>query len=593
MSRTSNGKQLGQYFANEPRASLLDPRLQSSSSYVPFTSIAMDDTTIGACQCALIDFFQDEAAPSSTLDDRSGCTESMGTASSNAQFLVSWNKTGRDSFGPRLGTSRHTVNLISALNMVAQNMTEHAEADKYVEAYLSHINPDFPVLDPEQAVDISDPNFSALASAALVAGAHVVCPQDIQDDNMRGLYRNAKATFDARMDESEPREALVQAALLLSWQPDSRGTSHVHMAWYWLNMAKTLAMELGMHRNAERSSADAHTKSRWRRLWWLMFRSQVQICFQLGRPQIIDLDDCDVLMLSPEELDGCMDGTQAEIFLCSIRLSIAQSKIQKTFFRPTLSLSARLEARMQAGAGLAEWRLQVPSSLFRDEDTSCSSGLGMLWLSYLSTILLLYRPESKEKRLKTTWTAVDAVVCKTAASRIVALLMDLRESGQLKFMPQYTVHIAFSALIELYVETLLPATDNLGHAQGLLDSLRSSMTALSGFWPETKTILDRFDASAPILAGQKDTVKAEIEELHTTASAPSIGHESESQADEMDFESTPRECSEQYAESSDPERTLTLLFGEGWRDQVDFSSPAHEWKHWRQFYWRWSHIRCV
>lgn len=560
-------------------------------SYVPYSSAGVEDRTIGACQCALIDFFQAETSSRSLLNDKFDYVENIGTASSNAQFLIRRDGVDQNSSSRKPSDSCHTLDAMAATHAAVRNMTEDSAAETYTEAYFTHLNPSFPVLDHETllATDPVDSGILVLVSAILLVGAHVSSPRGPRETTKPHLYRRAKDLFDAQIDAGISREVLVQAALLLSWVSETccAGTT----AWYWLNMANTIATELGMHRDADRSSAESRVKSRWRRLWWLLFHSQVQICFRLGRPQIIDLEQCDVQMIKLEDLNGYMETIQAEVFLQSIRLAIVQSRVLRDCFRPTVS-PARHAARARAETELLEWKAQVPEHLFADEGATWTPDLSMLWLSYLSTFLLLRRPQSIETRLRATCTATDAAVCKIAASRIATLLADLRESDRLKYQPQYIVHIAFSALIELFVETLLPGTDGEAPAKEELDSVRASMIALGRFWPDANTILERFDVSAPLLTGQKDNVSADIEELQVMEADRGAGCDCDSRADGMECEPAAHEDFAESADSLGAEQRMAPLFGEG-MDKADLRSVLREWKRWRQFYWRWSHIRCV
>lgn len=90
----------------------------------------------------------------------------------------------------------------------------------------------------------------------------------------------------------------LQASFLMGfWSAEP--FEHVR-PWYWTGIAINYCQMLGLHRNpdsAEHKSSISELQRRlWRRIWWsCVFRDRwLGLC--LGRPQRINLDDCDVPM---------------------------------------------------------------------------------------------------------------------------------------------------------------------------------------------------------------------------------------------------------------------------------------------------------
>ena len=193
-----------------------------------------------------------------------------------------------------------------------------------------------------------------------------------------------------------------------------------------------------------------------------------------------------------------------------------------------------------------------------------------MWLDYYSILLLIHRPDSNEKRLLPKVTSTDATICHLASSEICRLIEGLKEKGQIQCLPSHIVHIAFTALVQLFVATRLSTSITPNGSVRKYESLRGSMKAMADFWPHSDTILSRFEESIEVLISHQDKVAAdltEIEQLPAIAGAPSS-----EDSDVMD------------------EEQIVKLVGDIAHLRED--QPIRVWRQWRQWYWRWTHIRC-
>lgn len=79
-----------------------------------------------------------------------------------------------------------------------------------------------------------------------------------------------------------------------------------HGAWYWIGTAISLCQTMGLHRDLEAVTTKNHfsdSKLRlFRRLWWSCVIRDRWLALAFGRPMRIQLEDCDTLMPSTEDL---------------------------------------------------------------------------------------------------------------------------------------------------------------------------------------------------------------------------------------------------------------------------------------------------
>ncbi len=529
------------------------------------------DANVGACQCALVDFLQDEF----DLDRRtpeSLTIENIGTATSNLQFFVA----RKDMAGAVTGaeTQRHTS------SEEQPNLFDNArfmDRQHYIDVYLEYVNPGLPLIDADNdlAVNICKSSDSLLLNAVAHVAAHIADPLERRAEVTSHLYHTAKALWKSKIGQSHI--TMVQAALLLSWQQDDPGQNVGSTAWYWINMARTVAIDLGMHRNIDRSSLDPVSKSQWRRHWWLLFQCDVQISAQLGRPQSINLEDCDVEMISGRDVTPKkLDAVNADTVVKMTELSIVFSDVLRQCFGPKVTPSRRRIAQADADETLGRWRLSTSNGLEMQHTTS-DMHLSFMWLYYYSILLLLHRPDGKEKRLATSSTPTDAAICSIAAEQICRLSEGLRERDQLKGQPRYIVHILLTACIEQCVESRLPDTSLRMGTPETHESLKRTMQAVADYWPEATSVLSRLEAAMSIMTTRRESITSDLQELQTTIR--------EADASAQNDASGPMEG---YV--AVPVLIKTLFVPEA---LIEGARITRYWREWRQQYWWWSHLRCV
>ena len=65
-----------------------------------------------------------------------------------------------------------------------------------------------------------------------------------------------------------------------------------------------LAQGFGFQRDVSKSqNLTISEKKIWRRIWWCLFEKDRNVSIAFGRPVVIDLNDCDVPMLTIDDFD--------------------------------------------------------------------------------------------------------------------------------------------------------------------------------------------------------------------------------------------------------------------------------------------------
>lgn len=171
----------------------------------------------------------------------------------------------------------------------ALTLPDKSLADELVDAYFTHVNPGYPIIEEETFLsqyrnrDPSNPPPVLLLQAVLLVGAHVSLDTPAREELKNVIYRRCKWLFDNRIERN--RDVLVQTALLLTWHSDALDDDVAANAHYWVGVAARIATGLGMHREPIASKFGASDSRTWRRVWWILVQYDVLVSLSYGRPQ--------------------------------------------------------------------------------------------------------------------------------------------------------------------------------------------------------------------------------------------------------------------------------------------------------------------
>ncbi|WEW58867.1 hypothetical protein PRK78_004335 [Emydomyces testavorans] len=426
----------------------------------------------------------------------------VGQDVSNLNFLLRQQHTDRDDevyhFAANEISRRFLQNGFEHVPREAFVLPEPALADELVKAYFIHVNPGCPIIDEEAFMaqykrsDLADPPSLLILQTILLAGAHVTRPRPVRDAMKSAFFRRAKMLFEARVERN--RDILVQAALLLTWHSDPVDDDVAANAHFWVGVAARIATGLGMHRNAGPSMLVPHDKRMWRRAWWILVQFDVLVSLQYGRPQAINLEDCDVQPLTPSDFDGCGDRVQIDYVIQYTELCCMISFIMRERFGLRVDPERRKAALLEADKALANWSLKLPDNV-RMSTTDVDSWPALLHLTYNNFLILLHRPHPRASAYSDDYGPNDAEICSAAASVIVSIFEELREKDRVKYLWVSAVNSLFTAMIQIRVELRFSNPVLAINALRRFDSTLCSLRTLANYWLGAETILQLFESS--------------------------------------------------------------------------------------------------
>ncbi|KAI0378183.1 fungal-specific transcription factor domain-containing protein [Hypomontagnella monticulosa] len=525
----------------------------------------------------------------------------IGTDVSNISFLV------REQFGSKTSTvyhfptdripRRHTCHEPGRLPVEAYQLPPKPVVDRLLEAYFTHINPGFPVIDEcifmdqYRAKDPENPPSLLLLHAILVVGAHVTYDEPDRTLMKTLFYRRAKSLFDCRFERN--RDTTVQAALLLTWHADGPEDVAAN-AWFWLGLAVRTAMGLGMHRDAENSTLVPHNKRMWRRVWWLLFQCDVLVSLQYGRPQSIHLEDSDVQKLKSSDFQDCGTNPRIEYVSQMTELCIVISEALKERFRLKSTDQSRQGMLLKTDEALANWSLRLPHPLQLRITPALDIWAANLHLVYNTALILLHRapphPLSKTQR-------EDSDICITAAAAIQSIFQCLCDKNEIKCLWTSSINCLFTALIQLGIEVRFSNPVLAISALRRYDSALFSLRELAKYWPNAQSILHFFENSVRLQDSRRgshaDYPPMDIQDSGVSSSArPGPMREVMSAEIVREEPRTHRESRSEPIGGDDNHSPATPIFTDHQQNSVatglDSNTEGVEssWHEWRQTYWQ-------
>ncbi|KAF4121706.1 hypothetical protein GMORB2_1545 [Geosmithia morbida] len=368
--------------------------------------------------------------------------------------------------------------------------------DELLGSYFRHVNPGFPILDEDifmaqyRNKDPANPPSLLVLQAVLLVGAHVSRDRPDRDDLKVAFFRRAKMLFDARFEWN--RDVVVQAALLLTWH--SEGVEDIGAnSYHWVGVAARTAQGLGMHRDTGPTTLVAHDKRLWKRLWWILFQFDVLVSLSYGRPQAINLDDCDVPELGPADFDHLGENVDADFLIHQTQLCCVISRAVKRTYGLKASPPHRRAALVEADRMLARWISRLPVSLRRAGDQqNASFWQAVLHINYNNFLILLHRPPPRPASIPGANKQDDMKICFDAATTMASLFETIVAQGRLRYMNFFAVDALFTGLIQLSAEMRGVNPILSANAKTIFDSALGILHSLSEYWLNGEMILRLF-----------------------------------------------------------------------------------------------------
>ncbi|KAK9321283.1 fungal-specific transcription factor domain-containing protein [Lipomyces orientalis] len=265
------------------------------------------------------------------------------------------------------------------------------------------------------------------------------------------FYRRAKSLFDLSYEKN--KIVLIQSAMLLSFwggEPDDYWNTVS-----WISMAVNIAESLGMHRAVSSADLGDEDRSLWRRIWWCLVSRDSFCAALLGKPQRINVSQCDV---EPLSLDDFLDDADA----APVSLWGHRRKEYGLYVIENAKLSQILRSIVQARDGhridtdfvlamhraLQDWEENMPDKL-RVHTLSPDSPIfvygAALSLIYNHHLVYLHQTAPPD-------CSISLEVAHEAVSNIAEFGSTLATISVIPFMPHDTLASFFVAIVMLFTQ---------------------------------------------------------------------------------------------------------------------------------------------
>ncbi|ODV82639.1 hypothetical protein CANARDRAFT_10372 [[Candida] arabinofermentans NRRL YB-2248] len=193
----------------------------------------------------------------------------------------------------------------------AFSLPEESLCWKYIDSFFEILHPLVPVINRSQFMrryrDLSNPPSLLLLRAVLFSGARHIDDVNWTDEQrskheeiVMMLFKRAKALYDADV-ETDPIP-LCQTFAIFTWSCEGKiFTSRTPL--HWVKLAVSAAQSYRFHRDHTHSTDMSEMdKKLYKRIWWCMFAKDRYVSMALAQPFTINLDDCDVPLITREDM---------------------------------------------------------------------------------------------------------------------------------------------------------------------------------------------------------------------------------------------------------------------------------------------------
>lgn len=392
-----------------------------------------------------------------------------------------------------------------------------------IESYFEHVHPLMPVINRTEFMKkFKDPNdlpSLMLLQAVLLCGSRVSSNPLLVDSkgskNLASLtfYRRAKALYETNY-ESDP-VLIIQTLILIGsyWEGPEDVTKN---SFYWSRVAVGLAQGFGFQRDVSNSpNLSIVDKKIWRRIWWCLFEKDRNVAIAFGRPSVIDLNDCDVPMLTIDDFNEDepngpspyeVNTTQALYFIHLVKLAEITGIIIKHQYTVKAELMKRknkFPIIQHCDMLMGIWFTNLPSQLvFSLSDKSTQNFYScLLNAQYYNRLYLIHRSNllrmAKSNSTNPNNYKYPSWGISFQAARMISIVSkNLLDRDQIKYCPVMFVYILFSALMMLIYHVDSPNNVIALTASDSLFVSRAVLRELGKYWPIAGVLVKLFDKYA-------------------------------------------------------------------------------------------------
>ncbi|PYI01552.1 hypothetical protein BO78DRAFT_378858 [Aspergillus sclerotiicarbonarius CBS 121057] len=371
---------------------------------------------------------------------------------------------------------------------------------RLLEVYFRYFHPAFPVIRRSEFLQKCQTNqMSLLVLCGVLMVAATMCSS--ADLDLAGFthrhqaretfYRQARALYESDSDPDKINNVVAVFLLSFWWG----GPNDQKDSWHWLGVAIGAAQSLGLHRSTSKSHMSSQTAQLWRRIWWSLRIRDALVSGSIGRPQHFSVNDCDVEMLDPQDLEDCefLTGSEEEHYSSQMaRLSTIFSRIVASRYAARHPGDASEKLKLESE--LDRFRAQIPLELqYQGIDGVTGKGLWpvMLLMAYDFGIILLCRqPRSIRDEKEKLWGNHQKAMA--AANEATRLMEDILAASMGNVCQIHTIPALFNSLA-MHVFSMC-TSGNFGRdlAEIRAQVCMLGLTSLQESWPVSGWILKLF-----------------------------------------------------------------------------------------------------
>lgn len=394
-----------------------------------------------------------------------------------------------------------------------------------IDSYFDHVHPLMPVIDRTQFMHkFNDPNDNPslmLLQAVLLCGCRVsLNPLLLDAKGSNGLaaltfFRRAKALYEASY-ESDP-VSIIQTVILIGsyWDGPEDVTKN---SFYWTRVGVGLAQGFGFQRDINPSQNMTQSEKKvWRRIWWCLFEKDRNVAIAFGRPSVIDLNDCDVPMLSIDDFNEDdpelgikspypVNETEALYFIHLVKLAEITGiiiKHQYTVKSEQLKRKNKFTIIQHCDMLMGIWFTNLPPQLvFSLNDPSTQNFYScLLNAQYYNRLYLIHRSNlirmTQSSSTNPNNYKYPSWGISFQAARMISIVSKiLLERDQIKYVSVMFVYILFSALMMLIYHVDSSKQVISSTAAESLFICRAVLRELAKHWPIAGVLSKLFDKYA-------------------------------------------------------------------------------------------------
>ncbi|KAM6512095.1 hypothetical protein FALCPG4_017078 [Fusarium falciforme] len=361
-----------------------------------------------------------------------------------------------------------------------------ALVEELVQEYFQTFHPFCPIVDRGQLLEsMANGTVSQVLLHAMLFVASIHCEVRIlhrlgynsrieaEDD----LFTKARIAFDS--DEETDRISALLSSYLLHYWSGSPNKSRDSL--WWMAGTVRLAQCMGMHRTTRHTQIPCAMGRMWRRIWWLLYIRDRQLSMSLGKPMIINDQDCDTKPLTAQDMPDESPETIAYA-VAQAQLSVVVSSIQRACLVPAnrFCSSDYPQVLLNIGSMMEEWYRGVPPMLRDARGSRTQLGILLSMVYHFYRIILYQSAQRLVSYPPTDQLQVSNRVIMEAAEAMTVLTEASVTHSEARFFPMICLSAIFASMTAQYTQSRSASLTD-AQRQSLQQSVKYKLLALKEF----------------------------------------------------------------------------------------------------------------